>query len=163
MGRDIKIDLKGLEDLKKRLQKIEKEDATRFFEELSREIAARLLAKVIKRTPVGKTDGGTLRRGWTGGGEKGTAAKSFASGLDVKKSGKSYTVVISNNVEYASYVEYGHRQTPGRYVPGLGKRLVKDWVDGKFMLTLSEHEIEGQAGRIIEKKLTEWLASLGGA
>ena len=156
MGKDIVFDIKGLENFKKRLQKIEKEEATRFFEELTREIAARLLAKVSKRTPV---NAGTLRRGWTGGG----AAKAFAGALDVKKSGKSYTVVISNNVEYASYVEYGHRQTPGRYVPELGKRLVKDWVDGKFMLTLSEHEIEGQAGRIIERKIAEWLASLGGA
>ena len=26
-------------------------------------------------------------------------------------------------MEYASYVEYGHRQEPGRYVPALGKRL----------------------------------------
>ena len=44
-----------------------------FMEECLKELAARLLAKVIKRTPVGvypsgsgKT-GGTLRRGWTGG------------------------------------------------------------------------------------------------
>ena len=158
MGRDIKIDLKGLEDLKKRLQKIEQEDATRFFEELSREIAARLLAKVIKRTPVGKTDGGTLRRGWTGGGEKGTAAKSFASGLDVKKSGKSYTVVISNNVEYASYVEYGHR-----IMGGIERKTDVGCAEGKFILTLSEHEIKGRAPKIIERKIAEWLASLGGA
>ena len=156
MGKDIIFDIKGLENFKKRLQKIEKEEATRFFEELSREIAARLLAKVIKRTPVKM---GTLRRGWTGGG----AAKAFAGALDVKRSGKSYTVVISNNVEYASYVEYGHRQTPGRFVEEIGKRLVKDWVEGKFMLTLSEHELEGQVGQIIEKKLSAWLSRLGGA
>lgn len=38
------------------------------------------------------------------------------------------TAYIGTNVEYAPYVEMGHTQTPGRYVPALGKRLVRDWV-----------------------------------
>ena len=41
-----------------------------------------------------------------------------------------------------AYVEYGHRQQPGRYVPAIGKRLKKGWVEGKFMLTISEQEIQ---------------------
>lgn len=31
---------------------------------------------------------------------------------------------------YAPYVEFGHKQTPGRYVPALGKRLVASSVAG---------------------------------
>ena len=27
-------------------------------------------------------------------------------------------VVVLNNLQYASYVEYGHRQQPGRFIPG---------------------------------------------
>jgi hypothetical protein len=35
------------------------------------------------------------------------------------------TVTVYNNTEYAAHVEYGHRQTPGRFVPTIGKRLIK--------------------------------------
>ena len=38
------------------------------------------------------------------------------------------TVCIGTDVVYAKYVEFGHHQTPGRYVPAIGKRLVKDYV-----------------------------------
>lgn len=40
-------------------------------------------------------------------------------------------VYIGTNVEYAPYVELGHKQTPGRYVPAIEKRLVRDFVPGK--------------------------------
>lgn len=36
--------------------------------------------------------------------------------------------------EYAPHVEYGHRQKVGRYVPAIGKRLVKSWVPGQYFL-----------------------------
>lgn len=46
----------------------------------------------------------------------------------------SRSVVIGTNVEYGKWVELGHHQQPGRYVPKLGKRLVKDYVPGKPFL-----------------------------
>lgn len=49
------------------------------------------------------------------------------------------TEAIGTNVEYAPYVELGHMQEPGRYVPAIGKRLVADYVPGKYFLT---HAIE---------------------
>lgn len=51
------------------------------------------------------------------------------------------TVVIGTPVEYAPYVELGHHQQPGRYVPAIGKRLVKDYVPPKPFLApaLEEH------------------------
>ena len=33
--------------------------------------------------------------------------------------------------EHAPHVEYGHRQTPGRYVPAIGKRLKASFVPGQ--------------------------------
>jgi len=35
---------------------------------------------------------------------------------------------------YAIYVEEGHAQQPGRFVPALGKRLVASWVTGKWYM-----------------------------
>ena len=148
MGRDIKIDTKSLEAFRDQIQEMEQQAVNEFFESLAKEIAARLLRKVIKRTP---STTGNLRNLW-----------GAAKDIKVKKTGNNYEVTIENSASYASYVEYGHRQTPGRYVPEIGKRLVKDWVEGQFMLTLSEHEIKGQLPGIIKRKMDAWLANLGG-
>ena len=59
--------------------------------------------------------------------------------------------VVSNNIQYAPYVEYGHRQEVGRYVPALGKRLVKGWVPGHHMLQKAVDETEAQKDAIVRR------------
>ena len=44
------------------------------------------------------------------------------------------TLYVGSNVEYAPYVELGHYQQPGRYVPAIGKRLVASYVAAKPFL-----------------------------
>lgn len=187
-------DFRQLKNLQKNMQKmVEQGDTIKFCEECARELAARLLAMVIKRTPVGDNQyedvldsngnkvvykkgknkgktkqqvvrqGGTLRRGWTSQTEEeaetGSSknAKEWANSLNVNKVGDVYQVEVVNPVHYASYVEYGHRQEPGRFVPAIGKRLVNSWVDGAFMLTLSEKDLEEIAPKIIEMKIAKFL------
>ena len=87
--------------------------------------------------------GGSLRDAWTI--------------LPIEKHGDQYTVTIINNLEYASYVEYGHRQTPGRYVPALGKTLTASWVPGKLMLTISEQEVKVLVPSILNDMLYDAL------
>lgn len=99
--------------------------------------------------------GGTLRRGWTGG--TNTNAASFANTLPIYKNGDSYTIIVQNPVEYASYVEFGHRQTPGRYVPAINKKLKSSWVPGKFMLTISEKKLESIAPKVLEREIKKFL------
>ena len=140
----IKVQFDGLKEFQKIIEEMEKEKEQLMIDTV-KELAARLLRKVIKRTP---SDTGNLRRNWTVS--------------DVKKNGENYEIEVSNSTEYASYVEFGHRQTPGRFVPAIGKRLKKSWVKGKFMLTISESELQKQAPSVIEKKITEWLKKLGG-
>lgn len=147
---DSKIDCKQLEQLRDSLEAMAR-NSDDFFEDASREIAARLLAKVIKRTPVGTYPsnsgkvGGTLRRGWTAGINQ--AATSYADSLTVHHFGDTYVIEIINPVEYASYVEFGHRTANGT-----------GWVEGKYMLTLSEQEIRQSAPGILEAKLKKWLS-----
>ncbi len=43
-------------------------------------------------------------------------------------------VYIGTAVEYAPFVEFGHHQQVGRYVPEIGKRLVRDFVPAKPFL-----------------------------
>lgn len=44
------------------------------------------------------------------------------------------TMAIGTDVEYGPYVELGHNQKPGRYVPAIGKRLVASHVAAKPFL-----------------------------
>lgn len=122
------VDFKELKELRKRLEK-ETDSMDTFLEDMAKELAARLLRKVKNRTPV---DTGTLRRGWTIGG--------------ITHEGGYYKVEVINPVEYASYVEYGHRTAGGR-----------GWTEGRFFLTISEQELERAAPKIIESRLKQKL------
>lgn len=125
-----------------------------FVESCIKELAARLLRMVIKRTPVGEypkstgKKGGTLRRGWTG--SKGQAsAKGYAEDMTVNHFGDTYVVEIVNPVEYASYVEYGHRTANH-----------KGWVKGQFMMTISEQELERIAPKVLKAKIRKYLGGV---
>lgn len=41
------------------------------------------------------------------------------------------TMAVGTGVYYAPYVELGHHQQPGRYVPAIKKRLVRSFVPAK--------------------------------
>lgn len=125
-----------------------------------REIALRLQAHVVLRTPVMT---GNLRRNWRLG--------------PMTYSGGVWQADVSNNTEYAPYVEFGHRQTPGRFIPGYwesdrfvydpnsptGMTLRRPWVEGRHMLANSvaqvEGEVPGYVQRIVEEYLREVLGS----
>ena len=137
------------------MQKLQDPDA--FVEACAKELAARLLAKVIKRTPTGDYSkpvqfttkngvkvsfqpksgkvGGTLKRGWTIG--------------EIRKEGSLYKIDIINPVEYASYVEYGHRTANH-----------SGWVSGQFMMTISEQELQAIAPQVLENKIRKYLEGL---
>lgn len=140
MARWGKVDYKQLQQFSQKLEQLQQVDIDQFCREMAKELAARLLRKAVKRTPV---DTGTLERGWTT--------------TPLEKTGAQYRIDVINPTEYAIYVEYGHRQTPGRYVPQIGKRLKEGWVKGKFMLTISVQELEHQMPSLLEKKLYAML------
>jgi hypothetical protein len=177
-----KSDFSQLKAFQKRLERAANgEEKQQFYEECAKELAARFLAKVIKRTPVGKgtfekvtlkngnikqkriTQGGVLRRGWTAKteaeAESGSVANplQYAQSLKINKVGRNYQITIINPVSYASYVEFGHRQEPGRFVQAIGKRLKAGWVKGQFMMTISEKELQAEAPRIVKKKIAAFL------
>lgn len=135
--------------LQRELEKLQ-QNTDAFLEECAKELAARLLRKVVKRTPVGQYSGGsgktggTLRRGWTG--NQRSSAQSYADSLTVNHFGGNYVIEITNPVEYSSYVEYGHRTVNH-----------KGWVPGHFMMKISEQEIEQSAPQILEKKIRKFL------
>ena len=137
MGRMGKFDCKGMKEFRKQLEKLQAEQSV-FVESCAKELAARLLRMVVKRTPVGDYPentgkmGGTLRRGWTIG--------------EIRKEGGVYKIDVINLVEYGSYVEHGHRTANH-----------KGWVKGHFMMTISEQELEKIAPKVLENKIKKLL------
>lgn len=152
------VEYKQLQKLRDNLQKLQDVDMDKFCVDVSKELAARLLALVIPDTPVGQypkssgKKGGTLRRGWTAKTEaEATArgksdAKAYANSLPVHRQGHNYYIQVINPVHYASYVEFGHRTRGGG-----------GWVPGKYFLTVSEKHLERLAPGVIEKKLEALL------
>lgn len=149
----VKVDVSALKKLCDRLAQVEdSSDKDKFYEDSARELAARLISLVKARTQVVT---GELRRGWTGGRE--IAPESFVQGIAVHHSGDTYTITVENNVEYAEYYEYGHRQEPGRFVPAIGKRLKKSFVEPRYALQKSEQELASIAPEVLQKELEELL------
>jgi hypothetical protein len=134
----LRVNVKGLEKFQRNLAKLTPKARQDFSETALKDLAARLLTKVIKRTPVGQYKsgsgkvGGTLRRGWTIG--------------DVAKKGPVYTIEVLNDVVYGPYVEFGHRTRGG-----------KGWVEGRFMMTVSEQELMTDAPRVLQRKLDAFI------
>lgn len=153
MGRWGSCDFRQLEGLRDRFERLQNQDYDNFCRAAAKELAARLLAKVKKRTPVGDYSGaaytciggqahkGNRRAGMVGG----TLRREWFS-CRVTKRGNLYQVEVVNPMQYASYVEYGHR-TVGH----------KGWVKGHFMLTISEQELQAQAPALLERKLIKFL------
>lgn len=132
-----KFKASDLQKFQKQLSQLQESTET-FVELCAKELAACLLRKSIERTPVGHYSeksgkkGGTLRRGWTVS--------------EIQQQGKLYTVDVANIVEYASYVEFGHRTTNHQ-----------GWVPGRFMLTFSEEELQQIAPKVLESKIRKIL------
>ena len=104
---------------------------------------------------VNKTSktGGTLRRGWTAQTHEEAAqgkgkpdVVEFLNKVTVTHTGNVYRIEIKNPVEYASYVEYGHRTASH-----------KGWVQGKFMLTIAEAHLQKIAPELLAKRLKSFL------
>lgn len=126
-----------------------------------------VLAKTKKESP---TDTGLLKNSWTIG-NQGVAirSKTLKSGKskgkiryysvesafvnnasidNVERDGDTLKVTISNAVEYAKYVEYGHMD-----------RGHKKWVEGKFMCSLSIIEVKKKMPKRFQREFEAWFAS----
>lgn len=164
--------------LRDNISKLQRVDMDTFCRDVSKELARKLLRLVIPLTPVGVykngtytcamnrthyghnvpgKNGGTLRRGWTakteqeaagGSGDGLGQAAAYANALPISKVGHKYIVEIINPINYASYVELGHRTPNG------------GWVPGHYFLDISEKRLEEEiAPAAIERKLKKLLES----
>lgn len=126
------VDFSAFKKWSEQIDKAVRENAVRkLFEQVLVELANRVLRRTKQKTPV---DTGHLRRNWTLG--------------NVTRDGDTFEIEIYNNVEYAEYIEYGHRKLKGGFVSGY------------YMLTLSIKEIEELAPALIGKRSEEFMKEL---
>lgn len=123
--------------------KIESQQLKHELEKTSKKVGEQGLRLLKSNTPV---DSGNLRRNWT------------AEGPNI--SGAGWTIELINNAEYASYVEQGHRQTPGRFVPAIGKSLKAAWVPGQFFMKKSVNQLQRQIPSMLEPDVVSVLKDL---
>ncbi|NBI80879.1 HK97 gp10 family phage protein [Flintibacter muris] len=183
MARWGNCDYRQLQKLRENLDRLQSADLENFCRDVSKELAARLLALVIPRTPVGdyskevtvtvKRDGkhhkkgdtytkrvtpsgkkgGTLRRGWTARTEQEAASRGGNSNA------KAYAQALPIKKQGGSYlVEVINPVHYASYVE-FGHRTPggKGWVAGQYFLTLSEQDLRALAPALIEKKLEALL------
>lgn len=149
----LKVDDKQLRAYVKDLKKFR--DTHNVSEVIGKQLTTKLLNLSIDNTPVGSVPDwisehtynkywrhyreGELRKAWT---------------FEISKvSNSGFQSKVFNPMNYAKYVEYGHRQDVGRYVGAIERRLVKRWVEGSFMLTNAEHELESKMNAFIQKEI----------
>ena len=132
-----------------------------YIEIATKQIAEKLHKMLIKNTPV---DFGTLQSFWQ-------TEENYS--YVVERKGDVFEVTLINRALYALWVNDGHRQRPGRFIPGYwdgkhfrydpnadgGMVLKKPWVKGRFFVEISILEVENSRviESIIQKQLKEWF------
>lgn len=136
------VEIKGLDELLERLDEAQTDE---FCTQIVKDVSARLIDGAKKLTPV-RT--GYLRRGFTGGKEADGAA--FMSTETVTKTGRVFHYTLINSVEYAPYVEYGHRKVNGGAV------------EGRHMLSKAEQQVNLELDDFVAKKAEKKLKEIFG-
>lgn len=121
----MKVNCEGLKLFEKQLRELNNFD---IYVEIAKELAEILLKYAVDKTPVLT---GNLKNGW--------------KISQLKKQGNTYTIEVFNDVEYASFVEYGTRKQ-----------------QGKFMLTLSENELKRELKGLVEARIQTQLNKIFG-
>lgn len=116
----------GLDEYCQHLFEVASNAYPKAFDELVKQIALDLVAAVVPDTPK---DTGFLREGWEVG--------------EIKRVGNARVIEVYNNMEYADFVEYGHRIKGGSYKEGV------------FMLTIKLKDLQ----RRLPLYLKDWLAN----
>nr|DAW51711.1 MAG TPA: putative tail component [Bacteriophage sp.] len=145
---NVTIDLSGFEDLLKKTNELQN-NISSLNEKITDNLAQHYLAEAIANTPVGalaispdgkyRSESEHMRRSW-----------------EAERINDS-TVKVQNSASYASYVNDGHRQRPGRFVPVLGKRLTKSFVKGLHMQEKAEAATRRASDKIMKNALDDYL------
>lgn len=132
------------------------------FMRITKDISKALLKRIKSHTPILDYD---LINAWD------------ENKFLVTETKNGYEVLLVNKTEYATWVNDGHKQRPGRFVPGIwlgakrfvyikgyprGMVLKKDWVQGRFFVEKGIVSLKDTAEieEIIMRELQKWWDSV---
>lgn len=179
-------DVSELKEFQSKLTNLAKgeEGVSELCEYVTRQIGARFLSRVIPLTPVEENTsfqykmagrklgtkvirGGHLRRAWTANQDVPTGGEyAYLKSRPIKRLGKTYELEITNSAHYASYVEYGHKQRVGRFVPYIGAeiggvkqgaKLTSPSVSGHHMMEKSYNQVNSMVPALTQKLVKEFF------
>lgn len=147
---NVTVDLSGFEELLRKTNELQN-NISSLNEKITDNLAQHYLAEAIVNTPVGqlqispdgkyRSESEHMRRSWE------------AERIN------DTTVKVQNSASYASYVNDGHRQRPGRFIPVLGKRLTKSFVKGLHMQEKAEAATRRASDKIMKNALDDYLST----
>lgn len=169
----VKFDLKDFTDFKDSLIKLSQSGNIQAFNKKVVENMASMYVREAKlNTPVGKRSVKFMQHGkiQTKYFDSEHTRQSWSIGKYQLKN-TSGKVEVFNTSSYASFLNDGHRQEVGRFLPWIGQskggvmqggRLKKPWVDGAYMHEKAEKALSKNAKRIMEITLKKWIEKHGG-
>lgn len=128
-----RLDKKEFEKLQKNLQTLSGPEVDKLMKECVNGLTVAFIRGVKQKTPV---DTGALRGEWD-----------FAAKAPITETHVGFQRVVTNSLEYASYVEYGHRTRGG-----------KGWVEGRHMARDTANHVEAKAPEYLDLKVTKFIA-----
>ena len=147
---DVTIDLSGFDELLKKTQELQN-NVSSLNQTITDDLAQHYLAEAIANTPVGETK-------TSPDGKYRSVSEHMRRSWEAERINDS-TVKVLNTASYASYVNDGHRQQPGRFIPVLGKRLTKSFVKGLHMQEKAEAATRRASDKIMKNALDDYLST----
>ncbi len=169
----VNFDLKDFTDFKDSLIKLSQSGNIQAFNKKVVENMASVYVREAKlNTPVGKRSVKFMQHGkiQTKYFDSEHTRQSWSVGK-YQLNNTSGKVEVFNTSSYASFLNDGHRQEVGRFLPWIGQskggvmqggRLKKPWVDGAYMHEKAEKALSKNAKRIMEITLKKWIEKHGG-
>lgn len=169
----VKFDLKDFTDFKDSLIKLSQSgDIQAFNKKVVENMASMYVREAKLNTPVGKRSVKFMHHGkiQTKYFNSEHTRQSWSIGK-YQLNNTSGKVEVFNTSSYASFLNDGHRQEVGRFLPWIGQskggvmqggRLKKPWVDGAYMHEKAEKALSKNAKRIMEITLKKWIEKHGG-
>lgn len=147
---DVTIDLSGFDELLRKTQELQ-DNVSSLNKMITDNLAQHYLAEAIANTPVGETK-------TSPDGKYRSVSEHMRRSWEAERINDT-TVKVQNTASYASYVNDGHRQQPGRFIPVLGKRLTKSFVKGLHMQEKAEAATRRASEKIMKNALDDYLST----
>lgn len=147
---DVTIDLSGFDELLRKTQELQ-DNVSSLNKTITDDLAQHYLAEAIANTPVGETK-------TSPDGKYRSVSEHMRRSWEAERINDS-TVKVLNTASYASYINDGHRQQPGRFIPVLGKRLTKSFVKGLHMQEKAEAATRRASDKIMKNALDDYLST----